>query len=191
VRDRTIGWLLFAYLLTLGLMFVLFDGAYRPSPAVLALFLSVVAALVGLARIAPTRWPFATPRNPPPTPRRAGYLAGLWVFLWFGTFWLGPVFLRNPFALVLAGTLVSVLLGLALCRGVEGGDPEFRLALAAGLLSFLFLFSAIVTVLGDYPAIAVGAAVLFLLWKLRARFREAARPEALPPGVTLAPPGSP
>jgi hypothetical protein len=191
VRDRTLGWLLLAYLLTLGLMFVLFDGAYRPAPAVLALFLAIVAALVGLARAAPICWPFETPRIVPMTPRRAGYLGGLWVFLWFGTFWLGPMLLRNPLVLVLVGTLVSVLLGLALCRGVEGGEPRFRLALASGLVSFLILFSGIVTVLGDYLAIGVGLAVVLLLWKLRARLRDAALPDGLPPGVTLSPTDSP
>jgi hypothetical protein len=192
VTDRTLVCLGVAYAVTVLAMYFLFDPAYRPSAGVLAFFLGVVGALVLLAARAPARWPFARPDRPLLPPFWVGILGGLWVFLWFGFFWLGASLHEDPYLIVFSGVTFTAAIGFVLVPEVEVDEPHRRLCLATGLLSFVLVFSAVVTLGGDFLAPLATIAMIWFLVRLRSQRRAGERPgPSLAPPLAIAPPAPP
>jgi hypothetical protein len=192
VRVRTTYELAGCYAITVLVMYFLFDGAYKPSAPVLSFFLGVVALLAYLAYQAPERWTGWVPVRPLLTPGWVGTFSGLWVFLWFGIFWLGSSANLDPIFLVVAGTLWCWAIGVVLVQEFERGDPHTRLTFATGLLSFLIMFSVVVTFVGDYLAPIATILIVWFLYRLRVQLPpDVPALVSLPPSLLPGPPSSP
>ena len=183
VGNRGLLVLLGAFAVTVFAMFELFNPADTPSGPVLLIFVLAVIGLVALAFIAPARIPLWPVTRPMRSTTFVGIVGGLYVWLTFGVYWLFPRFVPIPGAVVATGTAVALVCGLLVVREIQAGGPSHRLALAAGLLSFLLVFSVAVELGGDGLALLATGAVLYLLFWTRRTLR--VRSVAPPPGALV------
>jgi hypothetical protein len=169
VGDRGLLELFLLFLATAGIMFVLFDRSYTPSATLLLLFGGIVLVLVLIAFRAPSTW--STPSAALQRARlpKVAIVGGLFVWSFFAINWILPAFI--PFPILLIGLELGLCgaAGWAVLRNIESGNPRDRLALAAGMLSFLVVLSMIETIIGDVLAILATAGVFYLLFSLYRR----------------------
>ncbi|MGC2290061.1 MAG: hypothetical protein WA688_09450 [Thermoplasmata archaeon] len=186
LSRRNLGWTFVAYLLTVTLMFFLFDRTYVLSPPVEAGCLVAVAALVLAAWKVPIEW--LRPRASFPTASsRATLLLGA-TFVWgfFLIFWGTPGLLKNPFLTVALGWFFSgvCLYVLRAVIGEAGNAPQVAY-LSVGLLTFLVFDATIAEFQGDLFAFLAIAAALWLMACLYRQYGTPGGATPAPAGVTV------
>lgn len=180
---RALAAVIAVFVLTVGAMFVLFNGNEIPSGPVLLATLAAIGGFVGLARYAPAGLR-ALRSAEPASPGVAHPLVLGATFVWgfFGLSWVAPELIAVP--AVVAGALVawSVAFGLYIFRHTDSfGRPAVRLDFVLGALSFDIVLASVWGLLGDFAVLPVVAAVLVVGWRLRVRLAEpGAAPVELP-----------
>ncbi|MCI4329437.1 MAG: hypothetical protein L3J80_01035 [Thermoplasmata archaeon] len=172
--QRGLSAVVAVFVLTVGAMFVLFNGNEIPSGPVLLATLAAIGGLVGLARYVPARL----------TALRSGTVPSLGVahplvlgatFVWgfFGLSWIAPELIAVPAVVVAALVAWSIAFGLYVARHAESfGHPAVRLDFVLGALSFDLVLASVWGVLGDFAVLPVVAVVLLVAWRLRVRLAE-------------------
>lgn len=193
LSDRGLVWTFGIFALTVTALFLLTRAlyAYTPSAPVLLLFLAISVVLVGIALRMPFRWRAWTSKIAPSSAKRVGLIGGMWVWLTFGIYWIGPLVVPVPVIVVILGAGFALWTGLRLLPEVDADNGRPRVALAAGMLSFLLVFSVIVTVArADVLAPLATASVIALLAVLWGRTGRGERTLSSPPPATLFPEAS-
>jgi hypothetical protein len=184
---RSLLAVLAVYLLTVGSMFVLFNPQETPSPLVLLAALAAIGVLLGLARRAPatlTAFRFGTPGRTTvghPFATGAGFVWGF-----FALAWLAPPLVPVPALVAAALVAWSVAFGAYVARHAEVfGSAAVRLDFVLGALSFNLVLATILGFFGDFGALPVVAAVIYVGWRLRRRLAEPRAPTVrVPVGAT-------
>jgi hypothetical protein len=174
------AFVLAAFVVTVGVMFLLFNPTETPGAALLLASVAAVGVLVGLARLAPAdlsglrlgRAPSSTGISPLPV--GVAFVVGFFLLAW-----AGPRVLPVPSVIAVALVVWCGAFGVFVARRRESfSAPRARLDLILGCLSFLLLLAFAFGVAGDFGAIPVGAAVLLIGWRLRARLGSPMAPSA-------------
>ncbi|MFZ0830088.1 MAG: hypothetical protein WAN40_03015 [Thermoplasmata archaeon] len=186
LSSRGLGWTFGAYLLTVTLMFFLFERSYVLSPPLVAGCLIAIALLVLAARKIPAEW--LRPRSPLPriAPRAALLLGAVFVWGFFIVFWGTPMLLQDPFLTVALGWTFSAVCLLVLRFTIGSAGNESQLAyLSVGLLTFLIFDAAIENLLGDLFAFLAIVAAVGLMTVLYRRYRSPNPVESIPAGLAV------
>jgi len=186
LTGRVATGVLVAYLVTVALMFALFNRNYALS---LVLIIGSFAAALGL--VAAARWvPAAIPRLGARNARRSAVAwpvlyGGAFVWLFFAINWIGPA-LHAPVVLLMAlDVALPVAIGLRVAPELSGPDRAAgRWSFLVGCLSFLVVLAGILGVLGDYLVLPVIAALGWLWVRQSRRYRTVDRIPTPPPGIT-------
>jgi hypothetical protein len=172
------------FLLTVTLMFFLFDRTYALPPAILLGTFVAIALLVGCAWRIPSRWIRPRHIQPSATSSASFWAASGFVWGFFAINTLGAGLVRFP-PVIIAGSVL--LTALFLRWGMEhlgtGGNERQLVYLTSGLLAFLFIFVGVFgTIGGDYAAFLAILVAVYLLRRLANQYPSRQR-STVPPGA--------
>jgi len=186
LSNRGVGWTFGAYLLTVTLMFFLFDRPYVLTPWLTAGCLVAIAGLVLAAWKIPVGSLRPRATLPRVSPRMALLLGAVFVWGFFLVFWGTPGLLKDPFLTVAVGwaSAAVCLLVLRSTIGAAGNDSQVAY-LSIGLLTFLLFDATIEEFLGDLFAFLAIAMALWLTVHLYRQFRTASPAKPMPPGLAV------
>jgi hypothetical protein len=171
---RAWGAVLLVFLLTVGAMFVLFNGNEIPTAPILVATVAAIGLLVYLARVAPKALRSFQGGEPGPQPAGHPMLLGAG-FVWgfFGLSWVAPELVPVPAIVAAALVAWAVAFGVYIARHTRSFErPSVRLDFVLGALTFDLVLATVWGLLGDFAVLPVVAAVLVVGWRLRVRLAE-------------------
>ena len=159
------------FLITVALMFALFDRGYALAPGLIAGSLVIILVLSLVARRWPRRW--GLPRTDRPRATATSFLivGGLFVWTFFGVNWLLASLTEDTWLVVAAqfvltgATLAWILRNI----GASANDAEAT-RLAVGLLSFLLVLASVLELVGDWGAVVPVLLLGYFLARLAKRY---------------------
>jgi hypothetical protein len=162
------------FLLTVGAMFVLFNGNEIPAAPVLVATVAAMGLLVYLARVAPAT--LRSFRGGGAARRSVAHpmlLGAAFVWGFFGLSWVAPELVPVPAMVAAALVGWAVAFGVYIARHSESFErPAVRLDFLLGALTFDLVLASVWGLLGDFAVLPIVAAVLVVGWRLRIRLAE-------------------
>lgn len=161
----------YAFIVVVG-FFTADPTHYIPSLAVLLFLCAAVGTFLLLARVLPPRLFAARMQHPDRSPRWFGGAGGFFMAGFFALFILGPPLIPFPGLLVaLYLCLLAVTGRFILLHSGQGDNEAHKVAFVAGMVLFFVPFDIILEIQGDIGILAPLGAVLFLLLRLRRKWR--------------------
>lgn len=160
-----------AFGVTVALMLRLFNASYALPAYLVVGSLGVIAVLSVVAWNIPTGW--RTGRSPAlrATPPAHFAVGAIFVWSFFGINWLlAAVTLNAPLVVGAQLALAALTLRWVVRHLGAPPDPSAQTGLAAGLLSFLVVMAVVEDLFGDWGAVVPALIIVYLLFRLRARY---------------------